>query len=51
MLQTRFPELARFRPREVVRQFAATLRRELDLAFALCGCPNVASVTRELVEP
>ena len=29
----------------------ATLRRELDLAFALCGCPNVASVTRDLVEP
>jgi 4-hydroxymandelate oxidase len=29
----------------------ATLRRELDLAFALCGCPNVAAVTRDLVEP
>ena len=29
----------------------ATLRRELDLAFALCGCPDVASVTRDLVEP
>lgn len=28
-----------------------TLRRELDLAFALCGCPDVASVTRDLVEP
>jgi 4-hydroxymandelate oxidase len=27
------------------------LRRELDLAFALCGCPDVASVTRDLVEP
>ena len=29
----------------------ATLRRELDLAMALCGCPDVASVTRDLVEP
>lgn len=29
----------------------ATLRRELDLAFALCGCPDVASVTRDLVAP
>jgi len=29
----------------------ATLHRELDLAFALCGCPNVASVTRDLIEP
>jgi len=29
----------------------AALRRELDLAFALCGCPDVASVTRDLVQP
>ena len=29
----------------------ATLRRELDLAMALCGCPDVASITRDLVEP
>ena len=29
----------------------ATLRRELDLAFALCGCPDVASVTRDLCGP
>jgi len=27
------------------------LRRELDLAMALCGCPDVASITRDLVEP
>lgn len=27
------------------------LRRELDLAMALCGCPNVAAITRDLVEP
>ena len=24
---------------------------ELDLAFALCGCPDVAAVTRDLVMP
>jgi 4-hydroxymandelate oxidase len=27
------------------------LRRELDLAMALCGCPDVASITRDLVDP
>ena len=27
------------------------LRRELDLAMALCGCPSVTSVTRDLVAP
>jgi 4-hydroxymandelate oxidase len=27
------------------------LRRELDLGMALCGCPNVASITRDLVTP
>ncbi|HSN26561.1 MAG TPA: alpha-hydroxy acid oxidase [Kofleriaceae bacterium] len=27
------------------------LRRELDLAMALCGCPDVASITRDLVQP
>lgn len=29
----------------------AMLRRELDLAMALCGCPDVASITRDLVAP
>ncbi|MGE5183895.1 MAG: alpha-hydroxy acid oxidase [Acidobacteriota bacterium] len=29
----------------------AVLRRELDLAMALCGCPDVASITRDLVAP
>jgi len=29
----------------------AMLRRELDLAMALCGCANVASMTRDLVAP
>jgi 4-hydroxymandelate oxidase len=27
------------------------LRREIDLAMALCGCPSLASVTRDLVAP
>jgi 4-hydroxymandelate oxidase len=27
------------------------LRRELDLAMALCGCPDIASITRDLVHP
>jgi 4-hydroxymandelate oxidase len=37
--------------REGVAAVLATLRRELDLAMALCGCPDVASVTRDLVAP
>jgi len=43
MLETRFPELARFRPREVVRQFTATLRRELDLATECRNAERVAA--------
>ncbi|MEZ4381225.1 MAG: alpha-hydroxy acid oxidase [Nannocystaceae bacterium] len=27
------------------------LRGELDLAMALCGCPDVAAITRDLVDP
>lgn len=27
------------------------LRRELDLAMTLCGCPDVESITRDLVQP
>lgn len=27
------------------------LRRELDLAMALCGCPELATITRDLVQP
>lgn len=27
------------------------LRRELDLAMALCGCPTIESITRDLVDP
>jgi 4-hydroxymandelate oxidase len=29
----------------------AVLRRELDLAMALCGAPTLAALTRDLVEP
>lgn len=37
--------------REGVAVALAILRRELDLAMALCGCPDVASMTRDLVMP
>ncbi|HEY1555657.1 MAG TPA: alpha-hydroxy acid oxidase [Kofleriaceae bacterium] len=37
--------------REGVAGVLALLRRELDLAMALCGCPTVAEITRELVRP
>jgi 4-hydroxymandelate oxidase len=37
--------------REGVAAALGVLRRELDLAMALCGCPDVASMTRDLVSP
>lgn len=37
--------------REGVAAALGVLRRELDLAMALCGCPDVASITRDLVTP
>jgi 4-hydroxymandelate oxidase len=37
--------------REGVATALGMLRRELDLAMALCGCPDVARITRDLVEP
>lgn len=37
--------------REGVVAALTLLRRELDLAMALCGCPDVASMTRDLVTP
>jgi 4-hydroxymandelate oxidase len=37
--------------REGVAAALDVLRRELDLAMALCGCPSVAAITRDLVEP
>jgi 4-hydroxymandelate oxidase len=33
-----------------VAEVLAMLRRELELAMALCGCPDVASVTSDLVQ-
>lgn len=36
---------------EGVTAVLALLRRELDLAMALAGCPDIASATRDLVEP
>ena len=37
--------------RDGVATALALLRRELDLAMALCGCPDIASITRDLVAP
>jgi 4-hydroxymandelate oxidase len=37
--------------REGVAAALAVLRRELDLAMALCGCPDVAAISRDLVQP
>ncbi|MCB9567710.1 MAG: alpha-hydroxy-acid oxidizing protein [Myxococcales bacterium] len=34
-----------------VAEVLGLLRREIDLAMALCGCPEVAAVTRDLVAP
>jgi ubiquinone biosynthesis protein len=50
MLEARFPDLARFRPREVVRQFTATLRRELDLAAECRNAERVAANFRDRPE-
>jgi 4-hydroxymandelate oxidase len=38
------------RGREGVVTALGILRRELDLAMALCGCANTAAITRDLVE-
>ena len=37
--------------REGVASALAILRRELDAAMALCGCPTIAAITRDLVRP
>jgi 4-hydroxymandelate oxidase len=37
--------------REGVATALGMLRRELDLAMALCGCPDVGRITGDLVEP
>ena len=54
ILEARFPDLARFRPREVVRQFTRTLRTELDLAAECRNAERVAQNFRarpEIVVP
>jgi ubiquinone biosynthesis protein len=54
ILETEFPGLARFRPREVARQFTQTLRRELDLAAECRSAERVAASFRghpEIVVP
>lgn len=37
--------------REGVAGALGLLRRELDLAMALCGCANISAITRDLVAP
>lgn len=34
-----------------VAEVLAIMRRELELAMALCGCPSLAEITPDLVEP
>lgn len=43
IMESESPELRRFRPREVVRQFTLSLRRELDLA---AECRNAERIAR-----
>jgi len=45
--ETRLPDLARFRPREVVRQFTQTLRQELDLAAECRSAGRIARSFRD----
>jgi ubiquinone biosynthesis protein len=47
LAETRLPDLARFRPREVVRQLTQTLRQELDFA---AECRNAERVARSFAE-
>lgn len=46
VLEAEFPGFAQFRPREVVRQFTHTLRRELDLAAECRSAERVAESFR-----
>ena len=53
-VEARFPEIARYRPREVVRQFTRTMRAELDLAAECRNAERVAASFRaqpEIVVP
>lgn len=42
LAEARLPDIARFRPREVVRQFSHTMRAELDLAVECHNAERVA---------
>lgn len=42
LAEARLPDLARFRPREIVRQFTRTLRAELDLAAECRSAERIA---------
>jgi ubiquinone biosynthesis protein len=50
LVEAQLPELARFRPREVVRQFTRTLRGELDLAAECRNAERVAASFRDRPE-
>jgi len=50
MLEQGFPDLARLRPREVVRQFTRTMRAELDLAAECRNAERVAASFRDRPE-
>lgn len=47
LAEARLPDIARFRPREVVRQFARTMRAELDLAIECHSAERVAQSFRD----
>ena len=47
IIETEAPDLRRFRPREVVRQFTLSLRRELDLA---AECRNAERFNRNFAD-
>jgi len=47
IIEIEAPDLSRFKPREVVRQFTLSLRRELDLA---AECRNAERIARNFTE-
>ncbi len=50
LLEAEFPNLAQFRPREMVRQLTVTMRRELDLAAECRSAERVAASFRDRPE-
>ncbi len=47
IVEAQLPDLARYRPREIVRRFTATLRRELDLGAECRSAERVARSFRD----